>query len=183
MQTKKAIWVSGSIAALVLTTTFLLAKAQTRTQFIASGSMLPSLRINSTIQMQVNPYRTISAVKRGDTIVATRTEKGRRMDSIKRVVGLPGDKIAMNGTTLKINGRVLPHKLVRKTGKVTIYAETSGAAQYQVQYGDNLSPAAPFSGVVPAGKLFCLGDNRDNAYDSRYTGSVPFDTIIGKKVP
>lgn len=183
MQTEKAILVSGSIAGLVLATTFLLANAQTRTQYIASGSMMPNLEADMRMQIKVNPYKTISAVKRGDTIVATRTEQGIRTDSIKRVVGLPGDKIAMNGTTLKINGRVLPHKLACKTGKVSIFVETNGAAKYQIQYGDNTSLAAPYKGVVPAGKLFCLGDNRDNAYDSRYTGSVPFDTIIGKKVP
>ncbi len=183
MQTKKAILVSGSVAGLVLTTTFLLANAQTRTYYIPSGSMLPNIRVGTSIQIKVNSYQTISTVNRGDIIVSTRTDHGRLVDSFRRVIGLPGDKIAMNGTNLKINGRAVPHKLASKTGKVSVYTETNGTVQYQVQYGDNFSPAAPFSGVVPAGKLFCLGDNRDNAYDSRYAGSVPFNTVIGKKVP
>lgn len=183
MQRKSMVLVGVSVAALVLATTFLRANAQTRTQYIASGAMMPNLSVDSRIQVKVDPYPTISAVKRGDIIVATRSEQGRRTDSIKRVIGLPGDKIATKGTTLKINGRVLPHKLVKQQGKVSIYSEANGNAQYQVQYGDNTVKAAPYSGVVPAGKLFCLGDNRDNAYDSRYTGSVPFSAVTGAKIP
>lgn len=183
MQTKNAISVGVSVIGLATTITFLWANAQTRTYYIPSGSMMPNLKLGTRIQTKVNPYQTISEIKRGDIIVATRIEKGNRMDSIKRVIGLPGDKIAMNGTVLKINGRDLPHQLARKVGKISIYTETDGAAKYQVQYGDNTSPAAPYNGVVPYGQLFCLGDNRDNSYDSRYTGGVQFGEIVGKKVP
>ena len=183
MQNKKTLIVSSGFVALMLTAAVGIANTRTRSVYVPSGSMLPNLTVGSTVPVKLNAYQKISDVQRGDIIVHTRTDRGRRVDSLKRVVGLPGDVIVAIGTTLKINGRALPHKLVRKVGKVSVYTETNGAASYAVQYGDNTAPAPAFRGVVPAGQLFCLGDNRDNAYDSRYLGGVFFGEVIGKKVP
>ncbi len=183
MQTKKSLLIGGGLTALLLITAVGISKAQTHTFFIPSGSMMPSLPLNSTISVKLTAYQKMADVKRGDVIVHTRAENGQRIDSIKRVIGLPGDKIAMNGTTVQINGVALPHQLVSKSGKVAVYTETNGAAKYTVQYGDNLWPSPPWKGVVPAGQLFCLGDNRDNSNDSRYLGGVFFGEVLGKQVP
>ena len=183
MQNKKVMLLGSGLTALALATTIVVAKVQPQPFFISSGSMLPGLPLNSTIAVKRNAYLKMADVRRGDIIVHTRIENGRRTDSIKRVVGLPGDAIAMSGTTISINGRALPHKLVSKIGKVSVFTETMGATNYPVQYGDNTSPTPAFKGVVSAGQVFCLGDNRDNSYDSRYLGGVFFGEIIGKKVP
>ena len=183
MQTKKWITLGGGLMALALATAVVIANAQTKSYFVPSGGMMPNLPLNSTIAVKRNAYLKMADVRRGDIIVHTRIENGRRTDSIKRVVGLPGDAIAMSGTTISINGRALPHKLVSKIGKVSVFTETMGATNYPVQYGDNTSPTPAFKGMVPAGQVFCLGDNRDNSYDSRYSGGVFFGEIIGKRVP
>lgn len=183
------------------------AGAASKTYFIPSGSMEPTLPLGSRIPFQLNAYKNIAQVQRGDIIAYTRMDQatGKAVPFFKRVVGLPGDKVQLSGTRISLNGHTLSHGLLRlvsmrdasdpdrrhtlshgllrRRGKVAVYQEINAKASYAVQYGDNVDQAPAFSTVVPADQLLCLGDNRDNAYDSRYTGAVPFATIIGKKVP
>ena len=165
--------------------TALKAGAALKTYFIPSGSMEPTLLLGSRIPFQLKAYKNIAQVQRGDIVAYTRTDRatGEAVEFFKRVVGLPGDKVQLSGTRISLNGQTLSHVLLRRKGKVTVYQETNGKTSYAVQYGDNVIPAPAFSTVVPADQLLCLGDNRDNSYDSRYTGAVPFATIIGKKMP
>ena len=161
-------------------------KSVTRTQHYSQrgASMMPTFPPKTIVFVKHNYYADgIGKVARGDVVLFTRADDaGQPTEFLTRVIGLPGDKIEMAATDLKINGQRLSHKLVRSAAPLTIYAETNGAASYQVQYGDPAGPGADFAGVVPAGQMFCLGDNRDNSYDSRYTGSVPFAAIVGKEV-
>ena len=151
--------------------------------YIPSGAMEPSLPAGTTLFVERHFYRDIGAVRRGDIIVYTTADsQGQPVDFIKRVVALPGDRIQMNGTNVKINGRLLPHAGVKAVAPLKIYDETNGAATYRVQYGDLVGINEPYVGVVPAGRVFCVGDNRDNSNDSRYNGAVPFDAIVGKKM-
>ncbi len=147
--------------------------------------MAPAFPAETVVFVKHNYYADeIAKVGRGDVVLFTRADEtgGQATEFLTRVIGLPGDKIEMSATDLTINGRPLPHKLVRRAPPLTVYAETNGAASYQVQYGDPAGPGAAFAGVVPARQFFCLGDNRDNSYDSRYLGSVPFGKIVGKEV-
>ena len=79
-------------------------------------------------------------------------------DYVKRVIGLPGDKLEIRRGLVWINGRPL----------VEPYRYGAPNAH------ENLGPVA-----VPAGHYFMMGDNRDNSYDSRYWGTVPRENIIG----
>lgn len=172
-----------SLVALAIPAIVGVAAAQPKTYFIPSASMKPTLPLNSHILVQRGAFRSIAQVRRGDIIVYNVLDKATRkpMESTKRVVGLPSDKVQLSGANIWINGRRLSHVLVRRIGKIAEYQETNDQATYHVQYGDYVVPAPAFSGVVPKGHLFCLGDNRDNALDSRYIGAVPFEVVIGKK--
>jgi signal peptidase I len=186
MKKKDKMFIAATgIIALAIPAVVYIAAAQPKRYYIPSGSMEPTLHLKSTIRVQNNPFQNISQVQRGDIIVHTRLDKrtGKPAESIKRVVGLPGDKVQLSGTNIWVNGRKLSHVLVRRAGKVTEYQETNGKASYRVQYGDNVVLAPAFSTTVSEGHLLCLGDNRDNANDSRYSGLVPFKSIIGKRVP
>ncbi len=132
--------------------------ARPRIQYIPSGSMEPTLHVDSYILVQSNPYQNISQVKRGDIIVHTRydTRAKKPMESIKRVVALPGDTVKTSGTHIFVNGRALPHVLVgqlRETSylprTISIWQETNGKAKYRVQYNDNTSPAPNFQAKCP----------------------------------
>lgn len=120
------------------------------------------------------------APERGDIVVFRRASA----DYIMRVVGLPGETIRMAGGILHIDG--VPVSLVdepRAAFADQKQRETlPNGASYLVQNLVNGSPGDDTSDfVVPANHYFVLGDNRDNAADSRFTtGFVPFAAIIGK---
>jgi signal peptidase I len=104
--------------------------------------------------------------QRGDIIVFVFPED-KSKDFIKRVVGVPGDTVAIRQKRLFVNGRPLEEKYVR-------FADGDAIDGF-VRARDNLPPVK-----VPAGKLFVMGDNRDRSYDSRFWGFVDLDAVIGK---
>ncbi len=133
--------------------------------------------------------------KRGDIAVfrkPTKTEE----DFIKRVIGLPGDKIQMQNGVLYINGTAVPKKRVDdyeefdsfgNTRRIPRFEETlPNGVVYQVL---DRTPDGPGDDTdvytVPAGHYFMMGDNRDNSSDSRFQGPddvgfVPLENFIGR---
>ena len=124
---------------------------------------------------------------RGD-IVVFKLPRDPSIDYIKRVIGLPGDKIQMIGGQLYINGNAIPHKRIEdfidtdeqghKT-RVERFRETlpNGVSYTTLNLTDNnyLDNTPVYE--VPAGHYFMMGDNRDNSSDSRVlsnVGYVPF---------
>jgi signal peptidase I len=115
-------------------------------------------------------------------------------DYIKRVIGLPGDRIQMQQGRLYINGVMVEREEIgtgtdtdseMRSVPVTIYRETlpNGVSHTIQEIADNgpLDDTAEY--VVPAGHYFMMGDNRDRSQDSRVlnmVGYVPFDAFIGK---
>lgn len=83
-----------------------------------------------------------------------------------------------------VNGQTLKHEWVRQEGSLVILSEVNGASTYQVAYDRSapLDQRKDLSVTVPPEHVFTMGDNRFNAYDSRFTGSIPFSTIIGKRL-
>ena len=130
-----------------------LSKTSIRTFQIPSESMLPTLRIGDRLWAKKLP-----SYQRGDIIVF-RPPDAPELDYIKRVVGLPGERILVRGTNVSINGKKLrePWAVWRDRG-----ARDFG----------------PFR--VPEGTLFLMGDNRDNSRDSRFFGPVPMGNIFGR---
>ncbi|MBK5962128.1 signal peptidase I [Rhodoplanes elegans] len=133
-----------------------------------------------------------SEPQRGDVVVF-RLPKDDSTDYIKRVIGLPGDRIQMVGGLLHINGQPVTRERVSdfvdeeggRTVRVRRWKETlpNGVSYETLDLQDNgfLDNTPVYE--VPPGNFFMMGDNRDNSTDSRVlsqVGYVPLDNIIGK---
>jgi signal peptidase I len=110
------------------------------------------------------PY---SEVKRGD-IVVFRYPPDVRQTFVKRVIGIPGDRIHLENGTVVRNGIRLAEPYVQ-------HIATAPDA-----YRDNFPNLSGREVVVPEDQYFMMGDNRDNSSDSRYWGFVPRENITGK---
>ena len=144
---------------------------------ITSGSMKPTLLIGDHILVSKFNYgiklpfiRTtlipVGTPKRGDIVVFIYPED-RSKDFIKRLVGLPGDTIEVRNKQIFINGQPWKENHGVHSDSLVI----PGA----VQPRDNFGPVK-----VPEGKLFVMGDNRDESYDSRFWGFVDMKDVLGK---
>ncbi len=128
-----------------------------RTPEVSGLSMAPRIASGEFVLINTISYR-LHAPQRGD-IVAFRHDSPAPEVFIKRIIGLPGDKIAIDRGRVMVNGSVLPEPYVR--------------------FADNRS----FSEVtVPAGSLYVLGDNRVDSNDSRFWGFVGQDQVLGRAV-
>ena len=129
----------------------------------------------------VLPY---SDVKRGDIIVF-RYPVDIKQTFVKRVIGLPGDRIHLENRRLFLNGHPLDEPYVVYKRPPNAYADNFPSAPTDMPI---FAPAAKMltdnlvndEVVVPPGNYFAMGDNRDNSSDSRYWGFVPRENIIGK---
>ena len=144
---------------------------------IPSGSMLPTLQIGDHLLVNKFSYGVRLPVigtslvhrqgpVRGDVVVF-RYPRDRSLDYIKRVVAVGGDTLEVRDKQLFVNGQqvVNPHA---HFASPDILSATTGPR-------DNFGPV-----TVPEGKIFVMGDNRDNSYDSRFWGFVDLRDVLGK---
>lgn len=165
---------------------------------IPSGSMMPTLLIGDYILVNKYVYGfrlpvlnakviQLGAPERGDVVVF-RYPEDPSTPFIKRVVGLPGDRIAYHGKALWINDERISQTRLGPYEGVGAGTSMTGAALidedlYDVKHAILVEPERPSletETVVPDGHYFVMGDNRDNSKDSRYWGTVPDDHLIGK---
>ncbi len=175
---------------------------------IPSGSMIPTLLVGDYLFVSKYSYGyskhsvPFSLIpfsgriferepKRGDVIVFKLPSDG-KTDYIKRLIGLPGDKVRMQDGRLFINGQLIEREKVDEVA----YRDTDGNIRRPIHYketlpggkvhdiyeeGDNrrLDNTAEFE--VPPGCYFMMGDNRDNSVDSRAdVGPVPAENLVGR---
>jgi len=131
-------------------------------RYIPSESMLPTLEVNDRLIVEKISYR-FTDPQRGDIVVFWPTERLKEENPslkdafIKRVIGLPGETIEVQGGRVYVNGQPLRENYI--------------AAEPEYQWGPE---------VVPEDEYLVLGDNRNNSYDSHFWGYVPRENIIGR---
>ncbi len=173
---------------------------------IPSGSMMPTLLVGDFILVNKFAYGLrlpvlytkfldIGNPERGDVVVF-RFPKDPSTDYIKRLVGIPGDRIEYRNKTLVVNGQPIPQV---PDGRYVGVGSGAGQTGYLVAEEDItgrghailVNPMAPdlppgcrvlANGpiTVPPGHYFAMGDNRDNSNDSRCWGLVPDENLVGK---
>tara|TARA_B100001250_G_C19777712_1_gene780377 strand:+ start:86 stop:847 length:762 start_codon:yes stop_codon:yes gene_type:complete len=164
---------------------------------IPSGSMIPTLLIGDYIL--VNKYKygirmpitkskvfKISSPSKGDVVVF-RYPGNEKINFIKRVIGVPGDIVRYEDKNIYVNNIIYKksikknHEYLREFQRpeIELYSENNNDKVYNV-LNDNMSPSTNGSYVVPKGKYFVMGDNRDHSSDSRYWGFVPEENLVGK---
>lgn len=126
---------------------------------VEGASMMPTLQDQDRMIVT-----KIGEPDRFDIVVFHANEKN---DYIKRVIGLPGDRIEYKNDTLSVNGKVYEEKYLDKYKK----------AHQRNQYGGPYT--ADFSIIVPEGSLFVMGDNRRYSKDSRHIGPIPIEKVVG----
>jgi len=167
---------------------------------IPTGSMIPTLQVGDFIL--VNKYHyglrlpvigtkivDIGEPQRGEVMVFIPPHENKYY--IKRVVGMPGDRIRYEDKRLYINGEEVERDYLGATrvefGPESVagnlYQEDLGGVEHTIQLSDlRLGRQGRTSWIVPEGHYFMMGDNRDNSADSRVWGPVSETKIIGRAV-
>jgi len=212
---KQPWWVEYSASFFpVILIVFLLRSVLVEPFKIPSGSMVPTLLVGDFILVNKFAYGVrlpvanvkiaeVGAPRRGDVMVF-RYPDDPSLDYIKRVVGLPGDRVEYRDKRLVINGQPVPLRQIEdyvspeRAPVSRRYLETLDGAPHQIvvetdapayvpqrsfRHHGNCNDNSNLTGMactVPAGHYFVMGDNRDNSSDSRVWGFVPDGNIVGK---
>lgn len=168
---------------------------------IPSNSMMPTLltgdfilvnKFTYGLRLPINNHKFIALgePERGDVVVF-RPPHHPEQDWIKRVVGLPGDRVSYHDNQVTVNGQLLPYVPVgvyqgkgngtEMTGAEELREDLLGR-EHSVLERTNMPYLDQGEGewVVPPGHYFVMGDNRDNSEDSRYWGFLPEGNLRGK---
>jgi signal peptidase I len=144
---------------------------------IPSGSMLPTLQIGDHLLVSkflygikmpftgtlLVPFKKVAQ----SDVVVFRFPKDRSVDYIKRVIGTPGDTVEIRDKKVFVNGKPIIDSHAHITSTTILDTKSSPR--------DNLGPI-----LVPEDRIFVMGDNRDNSYDSRFWGFVDQKDVLGK---
>ncbi len=180
---------------------------------IPSGSMIPTLLVGDYLFVSKFSYgyshfslplapdlfsgRIFASLPNRGDVAVFKLPRDPSVDYIKRIIGLPGDRIQMRGGQLYINDVEVPRTPV---GDYTV--EGDGPRMVDKEYIEALPPPPPGGRkhpiikefdqggmndtevyTVPAGEVFAMGDNRDNSEDSRYqnaVGFIPLENLVGR---
>jgi signal peptidase I len=196
------------VIAIVLLTKTVAAEAY----YVPSGSMLPSLLIGDQLLVSKFPYgysryslpvplapaaneRVLGKLPARGDVVVFRLPRDPSQTYVKRVVGLPGDRVQMRDGRLWLNAKMLPLRrdgigeMETETGVEAAprYIETLGGREHPIfkfRWDGELDDTQEFT--VGPGQIFVMGDNRDDSADSRIApgaggvGFVPVENLVGR---
>jgi signal peptidase I len=164
---------------------------------IPSGSMIPTLEVGDFILVNKYTYGLrlpvigtkildLNDPKRGEVMVFIPPHDHRYF--IKRIIGLPGDRIRYENKLLYINDESVDIDVLERIQIETgiglqaglLLEETIDDVNHQTQIVDTVGRGGRTLWVVPEGHYFMMGDNRDNSADSRVWGPVPEENIVGR---
>ncbi len=172
---------------------------------IPSGSMYPNLKVGDYLfvskysygfskhslpfSLPIIPDRIFyDEPQRGD-IVVFKTPEDNRTDYIKRLIGLPGDKIEIVNNVISINGKEIKYDKISdakyKYFEVDLIKETLDNGKHYNVYEFKKSVSFLNTNnydeiIIPPNYFFVLGDNRDNSQDSRFIGLIPKVNLVGR---
>ncbi|WP_323122075.1 signal peptidase I [Burkholderia alba] len=165
---------------------------------VPSGSMLPTIREGDRILVDKMAYDLriplthvaiahLGDPRRGDIVTIDSAAAHELL--VKRVIGVPGDRVAMRDNVLYLNGARADYQPLAQR---PLAGDAASPGEYLTERFGNVahtvrlsvyapSPRSSFGPVtVPAGQYLMLGDNRDNSADSRYFGFFPRDEMMGR---
>jgi signal peptidase I len=146
---------------------FLGARGMVQNFRVEGPSMLPTLTtgeflwVNKAAYFEWNGQYVLGGPQRGDIAVLRTPDTTENIDLIKRVIGLPGDRLRIQHGEVLVNGRALAEPYVR----------------FQASYN---YPPDGGEVVIPKGQYFVLGDNRANSRDSHLGWFVPAQNMVGR---
>jgi len=165
---------------------------------IPSQSMEPTVHVGDFLLLDKQSYAPAgrldrllppTAVRRGDLVVF-HYPADPTIHLVKRVIGLPGDRLRMRDGHVILNGQPLPeHYAFYSDARPNDFrddfpslreADPNVDPRWWIEMRHNLRNGEL---IVPAGLYFVLGDNRNDSEDSRYWGFVPRDAIVGRPLP
>jgi len=154
-----------------------------------TGSMIPTILPGDFIMTdrRIDHSAENHDLNRGELVVF-KYPKNKEKHFIKRVIGLPGDEIEIEGMELYVNGEkrtgkeasYLDGRQVENFQKETVAFYEEGDSGTYVVFFHEGTPRRNLSFAVPEGYCFVLGDNRDNSADSRHWGMVPLNDVIAR---
>ena len=159
---------------------------------IPTGSMIPTLKVGDFILVNKYAYGIrlpvvgtkildVGDPARGDSMVFIPPHEEEYF--IKRVIGLPGDRVRYQNKTLYINGveqtQVFQREVRDFRPRQLEFEETFGDKPHAI-YRNLYNDARIQEWVVPEGHYFMMGDNRDQSNDSRFWGFVPDENVVGR---
>jgi signal peptidase I len=161
---------------------------------VPTGSMKPTIEegdrvvVNKLAYDLKVPFTTYEIVKwgdpkRGDIVVLFSPADGVRL--VKRVIGIPGDRIELKDNTLLVNGQATKYTPIGAAstddGGVLVAEEQLPGKNHKVMFMPQIPAMRTFPQVVvPPGYYYVMGDNRDNSNDSRFIGLIERQRIVGR---
>lgn len=190
-QPEEAWWVEASkTVGLSLLLAFGIRTFVAEARYIPSGSMLPTLEVDDRLIIDKVTYR-FRDPERGDVVVFNPTKSLKRANFreafIKRVVGIPGDRVEIKKGVVWVNDRSIQESYTA-TGETNKPSPEACSNNYKTSDIDSqrIEPPIPIfltePQKIPNKHYLVLGDNRGNSYDGRCWGLVAHDDLVGRAV-